>query len=266
MIHLRRVHAVAVFLAVLFAGACLRGAGGDDAEPVRVGAASDLADAFTDLGRAFTEATGHDVTFSFAATGLLTRQLREGAPFDVFAAAHVSFVDDVVAAGVCDGATKDMHARGRLAVWTRAGGVQPITKFSELADARFARIAIANPEHAPYGMAAKQALEHAGMWPTVQPRIVYGENVRQALQFAQTGNVDAAVVALSLVVRDSANTWSLVPDALHLPIDQALVVCNGGRNREGGMAFARFVNSEAGRVIMRRAGFLLPGETPDTTW
>jgi molybdate transport system substrate-binding protein len=235
----------------------------DGTAPVRVAAASDLTDAFDEVGRAFTEATGREITFSFGATGLLTQQLRGGAPFDVFAAASVSFVDAVIAAGVCDGATKALHARGRIAIWTRLGGVVPAGQITDLTDARFTRIAIANPEHAPYGMAAKQALERAGIWSAVQPRVVYGENVRQTLQFAETGNVDAAIVALALVVGDRENPWTLVPDSLHRPVDQGLVVCNGGAHRDGGLAFAEFVNSAAGRAIMRRYGFLLAGETPD---
>jgi molybdate transport system substrate-binding protein len=254
--------AVAACLATLLVVGCSP-ARNDRSMPIRVAAAADLTDAFTEVGRAFTQETGREVTFSYAATGLLTQQLREGAPFDLFAAANVSFVDDVIAAGVCDGTTKAPHARGRIVVWSHRNGIAPVADFSELADTRITRIAIANPEHAPYGMAAKQALEHAGIWGAVQSRIVYGENVRQTFQFAETRNVDAAIVALSLVVNDSINPWTLVPDSLHRPIDQALVVCDGGANKAGGLAFAKFVSSPAGRAIMRRHGFLLPGETPD---
>jgi molybdate transport system substrate-binding protein len=230
------------------------------AAPVRVAAAADLMLAFEELGRLFERETGQRVTFSFGSTGLLAKQLREGAPFDLFAAANVSFVEEVVAAGACDGTTKAPYARGRIALWTKRGAVPPPADVTALADARFRRIAIANPEHAPYGQAAKQALERAGVWRSVQPRLVFGENVRQALQFAETGNVEAAIVALALVVNDRDNPWSLVDQALHRPIDQALVVCTGGRNRQGGKAFARFVSSDAGRDVMQRFGFLLPGE------
>ncbi len=229
--------------------------------PVRVAAAADLALAFEALGQAFARETGQRVVFSFGSTGLLARQLREGAPFDVFAAANVSFVDAVVAAGVCDGTTRAPYARGRVALWTRRGGVAPPGAVAELADARFRRIAIANPEHAPYGQAARQALEHAAIWDTVRPRLVLGENVRQTLQFAASGNVEAAIVALSLVVHDRDNPWRLIEETMHRPIDQALAVCTRGSNRAGGAAFARFVNAEGGRAIMRRYGFLLPGES-----
>ena len=99
-------------------------------------------------------------------------------------------------------------------------------------------MAIANPEHAPYGKAAQQALESAGLWEAVKPRLVYGENIQQTLQFAQTGNAEAAIVALSLAIVTQDGKWSLVDDAGHEPIDQAMVVCNRGANRAGGAAFA----------------------------
>jgi molybdate transport system substrate-binding protein len=228
--------------------------------PVRVAAAADLTAAFDEMGRTFESQTGLDVTFTFGSTGLLTKQLKEGTPFDMFAAANESFVEQAITAGACDGATKAPYARGRIAIWAKHGGVALPKNVAELADERFKRIAIANPEHAPYGQAAKEALEHENVWESIQPRLVLGENVRQTLQFAKTGNVEVAIVALSLVVKDKGNPWLLIDEALHRPIDQALVVCTRGSNRAGGDAFAKFVNSEAGRDAMRGFGFLLPGE------
>jgi molybdate transport system substrate-binding protein len=230
------------------------------APPIRIAAAADLSLAFEALGSAFERETGQRVSFSFGSTGLLAKQIREGAPFDLFAAANVSFVEEVVQAGACDASTQAPYARGRIALWTKRLALDPPSGLSDLADARFRRIAIANPEHAPYGQAAKQALERAGSWDAVKTRLVYGENVRQTLQFAETGNVEAAIVALALVVNDRENPWALIDEALHRPIDQALVVCARGSQRAGGEAFARFAGSEPGRAVMRRYGFLLPGE------
>lgn len=232
-----------------------------EAAPVRVAAASDLTAAFEVLGRAFEEATQRPVTLSFGSTGLLAKQLREGAPFDLFAAASVSFVDEVVAAGACDGTTTRAYGHGRMTLWSRRDDVAPPSALAELTDPRFRRIALANPEYAPYGRAAKEALERAGLWSALEPRVVYADNVRQALQFAETGNVEVALVALSLVVRDRDNPWRLVDDDLHRPIEQALVVCNHGQNEDGGRAFSEFVSSEKGRAILRQHGFLLPGES-----
>jgi molybdate transport system substrate-binding protein len=226
--------------------------------PVRVAAASDLAAAFDELAPQFERAHGRPVTITYGSTGLLARQIREGAPFDVFAAADASVVDDLVARGACDGSTKAPYARGRLALVARPG-LAPPPSIAALADAQYGRIALANPEHAPYGRAARAALERAGLWERLQPRVVYGENVRQALQFADSGNADAAFVALALA-RDRAHTP--VDPASHPALDQALVVCRHGASFDAGRAFATFVNAPEGRAVLRRYGLLLPSEEP----
>jgi len=226
-----------------------------------VAAASDLSAAFTELGAAFEKQTGTRPVFSFGSTGLLAKQLEQGGPFDVFAAANVSFVEQVVRAGACDGATQALYARGRLVVWTSKEGDAPAPRaLADLGSQRFRKIAIASPEHAPYGRAAKQALERAGAFPTVSSRLVFGENVSQALQFARTGNADAAIVALSLTVTLDDGHVLPVDDTLHDPIDQALVVCKNGKNAAQGRAFAELVNRPEGRRIMNRYGFVRPGE------
>lgn len=243
---------------VVIAGCGKKAASPGDA--IKVAAAADLAFAFKEVGAAFTKQTGKAVTFTFGSTGQLAKQISEGAPYDVFAAANVSFADEVVKAGACDGATKAMYARGRIVVWTKQGTAR-VSSLADLADTRFVKLAIANPEHAPYGKAAKQAMETAGVWDTVKPKIVYGENIQQTLQFAQTGNVEAAVAALSLALVTTGGEYFLIDDKLHEPIDQALVVCKRGTNIGTAKEFAAFVNSEEGRAIMKRFGFLLPGES-----
>jgi molybdate transport system substrate-binding protein len=228
--------------------------------PIRVAAASDLSAAFPALATLFEQQTGQRVELSFGASGLLTKQLEQGAPFDMFASANVRFVDELVTSKVCNGATKAPYARGHLVIWSKHGVVAPPRSLAELSDPRFVRIALANPENAPYGKAAKQALEKAGLWSALAPRIVYAENIRQTMQFAESGNAEVALVALSLVVDNHAGTSLPVDEAMHAPIDQALVACNRGKNPAGGRAFAAFVNSPAGRERMRRYGLLLPGE------
>ena len=152
-----------------------------------------------------------------------------------------------------------MYARGRIVVWTKksAGAVG---KLEDLTDPKYVKIAIANPEHAPYGRAAQQALEAAGIWEQVKPKIVFGENVQQTLQFAQTGNTEASIAALSLATVTENGAFLLIDDKLHQPIDQALVVCKHGGNAELAKQFAAFVSSPEGRAIMKKFGFLLPGE------
>jgi molybdate transport system substrate-binding protein len=242
-----------------FAAGCARGADAGR-EPVRVAAASDLSGAFVALGRDFERETGQAVAFTFGSTGLLARQLRERAPFDLFAAAASSFVDDVVRADVCDGATRARYGRGRLALFSKRGHAPAPRTLADLLEPRFTRVAIANPEHAPYGRAAREALSRAGLWSRLEPRIVYAENVRQALQLAQTGNVEVALVALALVVADDSGAHVAIEEHLHGAIDQELVVCSAGKNAQGGRAFAAYLGSPAGRAVMRRYGFLLPGD------
>ena len=230
---------------------------------LKVAAAADLGPAFKEIGEAWEKKSRQKVTFSFGSTGLLAKQISEGAPFDVFAAANVSFVDDVVKSGACFGDSKALYARGRIVVWTKKDAPAPPTTLADLKAPRFVKVAIANPGHAPYGRAAREALTKVGAWDAVSTKVVYGENVQQTLQFAQTGNVEAAIVALSLAMVSDGNVLPIDP-ALHAPLDQALVVCKGapGGSREGdGRAFTAYVNSDDGRSIMKRFGFLLPGES-----
>ena len=240
------------------------GGGGDGSrkgEPLRVAAAADLSLAFAEVGVAFEQSSGKKVTFSFGSTGLLAKQIAEGAPYDVFAAANASFVDDVVRANACLGDTKTLYARGRIVMWSSDGASLPAT-LDGLRDPRYVKVAIANPEHAPYGLAAQQAMTKAGVWADVKPRAVYGENVQQTLMFAKSGNADVAIVALSLAVNNPGSYVAIDP-SLHEPLDQTLVVCKGGSS--GGKpnearSFVDYVGSEPGRAIMRKYGFLLPGE------
>jgi len=251
----------ALALALTLGAACRRHPAVADA-PLHVAAAADLSEAFPEIGKAFEKATSRKVTFSFGATGLLAKQVEQGAPFDVFAAANVAFVDDVIAAGACDPATKATYAVGRIVLWTRSdAGVVP-TSIADLARPDVVRVAIANPEHAPYGKAAKEALLKSGIWAAIAGKIVYGENVQQALQFAQSGNAEVAIVALSLATVSGGHATPIDP-ALYDPLTQALVVCRGALASEGRLApdarrFAAYVVSDEGRGILRRYGFSPP--------
>jgi molybdate transport system substrate-binding protein len=250
-----------VILAAAFTAAAAP-ARAESPSPLKVAAAADLAVAFKDVAAAWEKRSGDQAVFSFGSTGLLEKQIAEGAPYDVFAAANVSFADEAVASGACLADSKALYARGRIVVWWRKGSTVPPPKsIADLADRRFIKVAIANPAHAPYGKAAQQALQKAGVWTAVQPKLVFGENIQQTMQFAQSGNVEAAVVALSLaVVGDGA--YLLIDESLHAPIDQAMVVCGNDPGRlKRARAFTAFVNSADGRRIMKKYGFLLPGET-----
>jgi molybdate transport system substrate-binding protein len=243
-------------LAVELAGGCRKKP--QHGEPIRVAAAADLSGAFEELGKTFEREHGQRVELVFGSSGLLAKQLREGAPFDLFAAANTAFVDDAVRSGACDGASKRAYAEGHIVLWWREGGVRAPVALEDLSDPRFRRIAIANPEHAPYGLAAKQALVAAGLYERLKDRLVYGENVRQTLQLAETGNVEVAVVALSLAKSAKGGRYLVLPESGHQPIRQAMVVCKHGANGTGGKRFAEFVASPDGRRVLERYGLGSP--------
>ena len=240
--------------------------GGPAAEPTRsdtllVAAAADLQFAFTEIGRRFEAQTGQRVTFSFGSTGNLTAQIENGAPFDVFAAANVSYIDRLREKGLILPDTVQLYAQGRIVLAVnRRSGVQA-TRLEDLLAPEVTRVAIANPAHAPYGVAAMQALQNAGVWERIQPKLVYGENVRQTLQFVQTGNVPVGIVARSIADVPEVS-WTLIDARLHEPINQAIAVVRGTRHEEAARAFIAFVNSATGREIMKRYGFRFPGEAP----
>lgn len=228
-----------------------------------VSAASDLIPAFEELGRQFTAQTGTGVTFNFGSTGQLAQQIAQGAPVDVFAAANQSFIQELDAAGLVIPDTVALYAVGRVTLWTRADSPLAFTTIEDLTQAGVTRIAIANPEHAPYGVAAREALQSAGLWETVRPKLILGENVAQTLHYAETGNVDVAIVALSLsIAAGEEGRWVLLPEELHNPLYQALAVVGSTQHEAEARQFAQFVNSESGRDVMRRFGFILPGEDP----
>lgn len=230
-----------------------------DAAKLTVSAASDLTPAFQELGKLFEQQTGTKVVFNFGSTGQLTQQIEQGAPVDLFAAANASFIDGLEQKGLIIPETKALYAQGRLTIWTRKDSKLRIDRIEDLTGPDVIKVAIANPDHAPYGMAAREALKRAGIWEAVSPKLVFGENISQTFQFAESGNVDAALVALSLSINSGGN-WKLVPTELHDPLNQTLAVIKTAKNEAAARKFAAFINAPEGRGVMRRYGFVLPGE------
>lgn len=222
-----------------------------------VAAASDLTNAFEEIGREFQKTTGTKVVFNFGSSGMLAKQIENGAPIDLFAAANVDYVTQLEQKGLIIPGTKKIYARGRLVIWTARNSVVRIEKLADLTSSDVKRIAIANPEHAPYGIAAKQALEKAGLWDAVKTKLVFGENISQTMQYAQTGNVEVALVSLSLTAENDGQ-WVLVPEELHSPLDQAFAVIKGTKNEAAARTFAAFIVGAEGQAVMKRYGFTLP--------
>jgi molybdate transport system substrate-binding protein len=224
---------------------------------ITVAAASDLTAAFEEIGREFEASQKIHVVFVFGSTGMLTKQIENGAPMDLFAAANVSYIDQLEQKSLIVPGTKAIYARGRITLWTTADSPLKIEKVADLARPEIKRVAIANPDHAPYGLAAREALQRAGVWDAVKPKLVYADNIRQTLQYAETGNVEVAIVALSLS-QESHGRWSLVPEELHQPIDQGLAVIKSTHDEASARAFASFVTGPEGKAILGKYGFAFP--------
>ena len=253
----------AVLLGALAATVCVTPpASARDDVPV-VAAASDLQFAVTEIAAAFEAETGMRVRLSMGSTGNFARQIREGAPFEVFMAADEAFIADLHA----DGFTRDagdLYGIGRLAIMVPHGAALEADEGLDslaglLAAGRITRFAIANPEHAPYGMRAREVLITRGLWGDLQPFLVLGENVSQAAQFALSGNAEGGIIAWSLALAPQVaahGSHAVLPEDWHAPLRQRMaLLSNAGPVAE---AFYAFMMEPAARAIMARYGFVLP--------
>ena len=223
---------------------------------IYVAAASDLTPPFAEIGSRLGATKPIKAVFTFGSSGLLSKQVEQGAPFDLFASASGGFVDRLESQGFLLPGSRQVFALGRLVIWQRQDTPAPVDSLEDLATPAIRRIAIANPEHAPYGLAARQALESKGLWEVVKAKIVLGENVAQAFQFAQTGNVDAAIVAQSLATRPQGRAIPVDPEA-HAPIDQTLCILRRSQQPEACQQFVEFLLSADGRATLQRYGFVV---------
>ncbi len=230
-----------------------------------VAAASDLQFALEEIAAAFQAETGMQVRLSLGSTGNFARQIRQGAPFQIFMAADEQFILDLARDGFTRGAG-DLYGVGRIVVQVPPGSpLQPDGTLESLRQAlaagQITRFAIANPDHAPYGMRAREALQQAGLWEQIQPFLVLGENVSQAAQFALSGNAEGGIVALSLALAPQVaarGAHDPIPEGLHEPLRQRMALLAGaGPVAE---AFYAYMMAPPARAILRRYGFALPEE------
>ncbi len=218
-----------------------------------------------EIAKAFKADTGKDVRLSFGSTGNFARQIREGAPFEMYMAADESFIEGLHAEGL----TRDkgeLYALGRVVLMVPHGSpLKPDDKLDNLAQklraGQITRFAIANPEHAPYGMRARESLITRGLWDDMQDVLVLGENISQAAQFALSGNAEGGIIAYSLALAPEVGprgTYALIPAQWHEPLRQRMVLLkDAGPVAE---AFYAYINEPAARRIMERYGFVLPDE------
>lgn len=230
-----------------------------------VAAAADLKFALEDIAQSFTKSTGKSVKLTFGSSGNFRRQIAEGAPFELFMSADEQFVSALAKEGhTLDEGT--LYAIGRVVIMVPNGS--PLKADSELkdlaaalADGRLRKFAIANPEHAPYGRAAQQALTKAGLWEKIRDKLVLGENVSQAAQFATSGSAQGGIIALSLARAPSVSKlgqYALLPAESHDPLRQRMVLLK--KAGDTAKVFYQFVQQPDARAIFRQYGFLLPGE------
>ncbi len=206
-----------------------------------IAAASDLAPIAPKLEKAYPE----KIRFTLGSSGLLKQQIENGAPFDVFLSANESYVRDLAAAGLVTDVT--VYAIGRLALWSPNGSVQTL---EDLKKPSVVHLSIPNPQHAPYGVAAKEALETRGLWKAVEPKIVYGENVRQALQFAESGNVEAVIASWTLLI----GKGTLLPAEWHKPIRQTGAILKSSAQAEDARRFLKFLMGPDAQKILNDNG------------
>src|SRR5918911_1131959 len=183
-------------------------------QEINVAAAANLTDAFAEVARQFTADTGVRVVYSFGATADLAKQIENGAPFDVFAAADAEHVDGLNQKGFLTPGTEALYARGRLVLWTPQGSRITLDRIEDIRRADVEHIAVAKPDVAPYGRATVEALRALNLWMEIEPKVIYGQNVSQTKQYAATGNAEAAFIPRALVKPDEGRAVE-VDERLH---------------------------------------------------
>jgi len=225
-------------------------------ETLTVAAAANLTDVLGEVGRAFDTRTGVKVIFSYGSTAQLATQIDNGAPFDLFAAADSEHVDALVAAHKLIGDSRAVYALGQLALWI-PDGKTGVRELKDLAGSQVRFVALAQPELAPYGQAAVDVLKGAGLWDSVQPKLVYGTSISMAKQYAASGSANAAFTAYSLVLHEKGTVLK-IDSHLYKPIQQALGIVSASPHTEEARRFRSFLLGDEGRGILSSNGYLLP--------
>src|ERR1017187_5893517 len=230
---------------------------------VAVAAAADLSTALKEIGDTYEKKTGVKVKLSFGASGTLTQQIQNGAPFDLFFSADMDYPRQLIAAGEADEATLYQYAVGRLVLWVPVDSPLDIEHngMSVLLDHSVKKIAIANPQHAPYGRAAVAALRHAAVYDKVADRLVLGENVSQAAQFVESGNAQAGFVAMAHAVapgmHGKGKYWE-VPAEFYPPLAQGVIVLSRSQHKKEAADFLVYIKTKEATDLLREYGFTLP--------
>jgi molybdate transport system substrate-binding protein len=232
------------------------------ADKIAIAAAADLKFAMDEIAGAFKKANPADeVDVIYGSSGKFHTQIQQNAPYDLYFSADIGYPRKLAADGLAASEVKP-YAFGRIVLWSATLDASKMT-LDSLLDAKIARIAIANPKHAPYGKRAEEALRAAGLWDKVEPKLVYGENIAHTAQFVQTGNAQVGIIALALAVNpelSSKGGYWLVPDTLHAPLEQGFIITKRAEGNALAKRFAAYMESKPARAVMVKYGFVLPGE------
>jgi molybdate transport system substrate-binding protein len=231
-------------------------------QTLAVAAASDLQTILPDLVARFERSAGVKVTVSFASSGTLFAQIQNGAPFDVFFSADIDYPKRLIASGHAEGSSLYQYATGRIVLWTRQNSGIDVTRgLTVLRDARVRRIAIANPQTAPYGRAAVAALRHDKLYDVVQGKLVLGENISQAAQLADSGNADVGIIAMSLALGPAmraSGRFGEIPASAHPPIEQGVVITSASRAKETARQLLDYLKRPEAADLLQHSGFAPP--------
>jgi molybdate transport system substrate-binding protein len=233
------------------------------AQEIVVAAAADLSSVFPEVAARFEKETGRKVKINFGSSGQFLLQIENGAPFDVFFSADVQYPQRLEAEGLIQPGTIYKYAIGKLVLYVPNNSTLNLSQGLRALQAPQARrIAIANPQHAPYGRAAVESLKKEGLYDSLQSKFVVGENIAQTAQFVQSGNADAGLLALSLVLSPqmkSAGHYAEIPDSDHAPIEQAAVILKSSRDKASAALFLDFIRKPEIVSMMSKYGFTRPG-------
>src|SRR5579862_248450 len=260
-----RMHKIA---AALLVSLCFVSARPSSGQEITVAAAADLQFAFQDVAAKFQKDTGHSVKLIFGSSGNFFTQIQNGAPFDVFFSADIDYPRKLDAAGLAETGTLYEYATGKIVLWVPSGSKLGLSHgLPVLLDSGVKKIAIANPEHAPYGRAAVAALRHEGIYEKVADKFVLGENISQTASFVVSGNADIGIVALSLAVAPALKDkgrYAEIPADEYPAIEQAAIVLKSSKQKETARQFLDYLKTNPMKELLKSYGFAVAGDRPST--
>ncbi len=237
------------------------------ADEITVAAAADLSFAFQEIAARFKKETGHSMKLSFGSSGNFFSQIQNGAPFDLFFSADIDYPKKLEAAGLAEPGTLYQYARGTVVLWVLKDSKIDVSRgLTALLDPSIRKIAIANPQHAPYGRAALAAMRFENVYDKIQDKLILGENISQTAQFVESGNADIGILALSLALAPNLKEkgrYFEIPASDYPPIEQGCIILKSSQKKDVARQFLAFLKKPEIVALMRKYGFVLPEEAAD---